>query len=274
VIANFLAGLLEPAEREAVLGDLAERGASAFTVIRELFGLVIRRQAALWFGWRPWTALLFLIVPFSLVLSLDSAIISDLGSDAVWMYFHNWDWNRVPLPLSQRDFAHLLIFQIGSCVVLACWSWIVGFAVGAFSRRTAAVNGAILCLFLLIDLYVAGGLLHAKGPVYAIWFYRALLALIVHAILVLIPAVLGMRQGIRFASFDRLMRVLLMIATFLSTVPIVWLGLVWFEHFTNPPAGGPLYSSLLARRWLGFAGFWPVLYWVAQTTGKLREKTT
>jgi hypothetical protein len=272
VIANFLASLLEPAEREAVLGDLAERGASSTATIRELSSLVVRRQAALWLGWRHWTALLFLVVPFSLILSFYSSFTADLSSDAFWMCFHQWEWNRLPLPAFQRDLPHFLVFMIGNYAVLACWSWIVGFAIGAFSRRTAVVNGALLCLFLLLDLYVAGRLVHANGPVYAVWIYRALLAFIVQAVVVLMPAVLGMRQGVRFASFDRLMRVILMIATVFSTVPIVWLGLVWFEHFTNPPAAGPLYSSFIARRWLGFAGFWPILYWIAQATGKFKER--
>jgi hypothetical protein len=49
-----LSGMLEPAEREAVRGDLAESGAAAPRALGEVLGLVIRRQAALWKDWRPW----------------------------------------------------------------------------------------------------------------------------------------------------------------------------------------------------------------------------
>jgi hypothetical protein len=263
VIARFLASLLEPAEREAVLGDLAERGASRVAAIRELLGLAVRRQAAPWLGWRPWTALLFLIVPFSLVLSFDSRISADIGSDALWMYFHNGDWNRLPQVLT-------LILM---CPCLACWSWIVGFAIGALSRRTAVTNAAIFCLFLLLEQFATGSILRKDGPVYAVWFYRSLLAFSVQIFVVLIPAVLGMQQGLRFCSFDRLMRWALIGAAILSAVPMAWIGLVWFEHFTNRPAAGPLFNRLIAQHWLSLVNWWPILYWIAQVTGRLKEKT-
>jgi hypothetical protein len=53
---EMLARLLEPTEREAVLGDLAETGETGARAIRDLAGLVIRRQAAPWRDWRPWLA--------------------------------------------------------------------------------------------------------------------------------------------------------------------------------------------------------------------------
>ena len=43
-LLEVLAGLLEPEEREAVLGDLEESNKSSYTSLRDLAGLVIRRQ--------------------------------------------------------------------------------------------------------------------------------------------------------------------------------------------------------------------------------------
>jgi hypothetical protein len=55
---RLLARALEPVEREVVLGDLAESSGTNCSAIRDLLGLIIRRQAGLWSVWRPWIALL------------------------------------------------------------------------------------------------------------------------------------------------------------------------------------------------------------------------
>jgi len=49
-LADKFSRLLEPAEREAVRGDFAELGDSSARVLREVLGLVIRRQAWSWKG--------------------------------------------------------------------------------------------------------------------------------------------------------------------------------------------------------------------------------
>jgi hypothetical protein len=56
-LADMVSRLLEPDECDAVRGDLAESGATGGEALRDLLGLVVRRQAALWMDWRPWLAL-------------------------------------------------------------------------------------------------------------------------------------------------------------------------------------------------------------------------
>ena len=56
-LLNVLARGLEPAERDVVLGDVAESGQGFGAGMRDLLGLIIRRQAGLWTSWRPWLAL-------------------------------------------------------------------------------------------------------------------------------------------------------------------------------------------------------------------------
>jgi hypothetical protein len=256
VIADFLARLLEPGEGEAVLGDLAERGTSGGAAICEVAGLVARRQAR---------------------------FAADGSSVTLWMYFNNRDWNLVQLPAFRHDFPHFLLLVAGAYAILACWSWIVGFAIGALSRRTAVLNGALLCLLLLLAQFVGLPLLlhgsittgreyRPNGPVFTVWFYRAMLPVLVQMILVILPSVLGVRQGFRFAGFGQPVKALLMSAAILSGIPIVWLGLVWFDHFTNRPAAGPLYNSLMAQLWLGWVNWWPVVYWTTQATGRWKER--
>jgi hypothetical protein len=80
-LAEVAAQLLEPCEREAVLGDLAEAGESAWHGLLGILGLVVRRQAAPWKSWQPWVAALGLALPFSFLLLGFSLSVS-------WSYQH------------------------------------------------------------------------------------------------------------------------------------------------------------------------------------------
>ena len=53
-LVELVSCLLDPPERDAVRGDLAECGAGACRTLGEVIGLVVRRQAAHWVDWRPW----------------------------------------------------------------------------------------------------------------------------------------------------------------------------------------------------------------------------
>jgi hypothetical protein len=56
---------LTPMEREIVLGDLIETRETAWRGMREVSGLVARRQLQLWNSWRPWLAAPGLAFPCS-----------------------------------------------------------------------------------------------------------------------------------------------------------------------------------------------------------------
>jgi hypothetical protein len=47
-LVNRASRVLEPDERNAVLGDFAEFGATGGKALRDLFGLILRRQAGLY----------------------------------------------------------------------------------------------------------------------------------------------------------------------------------------------------------------------------------
>src|SRR5580658_1334728 len=67
--------ILEPAEREAVLGDLKEAGEGPWQTLVEIVGLVLRRQAGHWKDWRPWVAAIGVSVPTSFLLMGDSVML-------------------------------------------------------------------------------------------------------------------------------------------------------------------------------------------------------
>ena len=72
------ARLLEPVEREAVLGDLLETDEGGWQGLLEVFGLVIRRQLLHWKSWQPWLATFGLALPGSLVLMGTSVSVSSM----------------------------------------------------------------------------------------------------------------------------------------------------------------------------------------------------
>src|SRR6266849_1899138 len=47
-LVDISSRILDPSEREAVRGDLVESGETSSQALREVLGLVVRRQAALW----------------------------------------------------------------------------------------------------------------------------------------------------------------------------------------------------------------------------------
>ena len=131
---ELLGGLLEPREREAVLGDLLEEGQGAWRAIPEVLGLYLRRQATLWREWRPWVAAFgvalptsFLLMGFSLSVSVAFLKIAGHGEAAA------------------RAISPGFPLLAGHVLLLVGWSWTGGFLIGAVSRRTLWASLASYC---------------------------------------------------------------------------------------------------------------------------------
>jgi hypothetical protein len=197
-LAEWVALLLEPDERDAVRGDLAESGESGLQALAGLLGLVARPQAALWKDRRPWPALVGL-APLGLLLTRRSAQVTRLSAIYLWMYV---DTGRAA-DLGSAGYWRLMA-QVGapfllSSLLLMVWSCAGGMAIGVRARRTAAVNGVLFCGALaLADIAAAqrGGVA-ANDPVFALTFYRAIYRLPVHPVLIMLPALWGMVLGAR-----------------------------------------------------------------------------
>ncbi len=211
-LVDIVSRMLEPDERDAVRGDFAESGATAGQALLDLFGLVVRRQAALWTHWRPWLALAGLIVPLDMLLSIVSRVTADENATYIWLYGNNWDWALLKSAAFWYEFADSFTLVFVTCLTLVCWSWTAGFVLGSIARRIVQVYGVLFCLML-----VFGGLLGAPryftylfqsihparcapvrtAPFSALALYREVLPLIVQAVLVAVPSLWGMRQGRR-----------------------------------------------------------------------------
>ena len=203
---EFLSNALTASERIAVLGDLMERGDAGGWAVIDLAGLIVRRQTALWAGWRPWLALACLI-PFAMILSLASRLTADASAITLWLYFNNWDWKLWRLPAFQHDFPRFLAVVLGSYFMLSCCSWIAGLVLGAIARAATISFAVILCLFLLVGELMSVPMvlsywrslhqardLEPNAAVFAVSFYRVWLPLLVQILLAAIPALYGMRQ--------------------------------------------------------------------------------
>lgn len=296
---------LESDERQAVLGDLAESGETAGRALLDVLGLVIRRQAALWMHWRPWLALVGLIVPLGMLPSVASRRIADSSVIYIWLYANNWDWAYLHNPGFRHDFAHYITAILLEYFTLVCWSWSGGFLLGSASRGITQVNRALFGLMLSFGALLGAPLyldyqwqyLHRafnlrqffpdpNSAVFAVGFYRLMLPSIVQAVLVLVPALWAMRYGAGVAKLRPLLRTVLLAAAIATLAAIVlqnpvlfpfqspyrpprfWQNLFW-QNLTEPHEGlGPLVWLLHA------VVYWPVVYVVANEIGRRLHSRT
>ena len=76
-VIELFSRMLNPEEREYVRGDLEESGAPAGQALRNVLGLVLRREMVIWMQRRAWLTVGILVIPFSLALSVMSVGASD-----------------------------------------------------------------------------------------------------------------------------------------------------------------------------------------------------
>lgn len=284
LLADLLSRMLARGERETVLGDLAECGAGGGESLRGVLGLIARRQGTIWIDWRPWVALMGLIVPCSMALSLHSRLAADGSAITLWMYVNNWDWGFLGMTAFRHGLPLFLWQVLSSFLQLVCWSWIGGFAIGGLSRRTIPLNGALFCLMLSVGEFAGvpwlqsyfpnvlnGRYLQPNNAVFEVSFYRVVFPLFVQVALVLLPALWGMRQGAKLSGFSRVGQVTLWAAAILGLAAIALRSSVWWELFTNWRIPAAVFASSQLHL-LDLMVYWPVAYWIATAMRPLKEK--
>jgi hypothetical protein len=230
-LADLLSRMLEPDEREIVRGDLAESNLTGWQATREVAGLVLRRQAALWREWHSWLALAGLI-PLGLVLTLASRRTAYGNAIYIWLYANNWTWTYLKAGFREQflsDSAGIVI----SWFALAGWSWTGGLLIGSLSRRRIWTNAALLFFGLLI-----GGLLRPhngrfgtdpNAAVFALMFYRVVFPVAAQCAFVLVPSLAGMRAGYRTAALPVSLRTLLWICVIASMASLATQDSLWWQ---------------------------------------------
>jgi len=192
-LAEMATILLAPRDRDAVLGDLAETGASGWTTLSSVLGLMVRQQMELWRTWQPWVAggvafagsLLLLSVSFG--LSVHSRHLMRGASGYVSV--------------------------LCEALLMLSWAWTSGFVVGALSGETRWLSG-VLCAIPCLSC-----VLRFHDP--------SLPRLCV--LLFLLPTLIGAVQGVRRARLSH--RTALTLAIAVTALMLVWGGMYmrnWF----------------------------------------------
>jgi hypothetical protein len=175
-LVELASRLLEPDEREAVLGDLLEAEETAWQALLDIFGLVLRRQAFHWKSPQPWFAGFSVALPCTYLLMHVSVSVT-ATYERLFHHRVSTHW-----PTGQEGFVLLCCHFF----LLMAWSWAGGYVVGSASRRTLWLSialSSLACAFCLVTFRFA--------PLSRFCSF-----------LFLLPAILGVRHGVRNARFS------------------------------------------------------------------------
>jgi hypothetical protein len=295
-LANLFSRSLDRGEREAVTGDLFESGESGLQALRDVVGLVVRRQTEIWSNWRPWMTVTCVLLPLGVVLSIVSRNLVGMSSVYGWLYLHNWDWRL----LHNRGFWYVLGDSLRSlfagCLRVACLSWSAGFLLGRKVRylKTGAL-GFLFCLMLLLGAqklaptYLAfeshgiQQMLHLaripaqRNSVSPSLFYGTILPLISMAMFIALPTVLGMHRGRAesissgTARFAVPAAVATLVGTVLQVPGVIFLLLLELGVRSQMWRGGPP-PVHLAIVLLGVITYWPLAYLLTKIVTSFQQR--
>lgn len=280
VLALWLSSTLERAEGQAVIGDLAESSESGGRALFNVFGLVIRRQAAVWKDSHSWVVLFMLVIPFSFVLGTVAGRVATLSTIYTWMYANSLDWGL----LKNFGFWYVLgdvAIQLSlSCLIVACWSWSAGFLLGCIRKPLQpTMRGALLLLLAVFQIVnaperwfhfwiaLSGAppmpAVDPNAPVTASAFSHVIFPFIFLALFVALPAIWGMQHAV---SAPRKLRSGLVLSASVSIMTMLLRVL--------PGLGILLFASVRQWAWqhrdtmrliplFEYFAYWPVLYLLA-----------
>ncbi len=181
-----LSKALEAAERETVLGDLAELDSSDRKAFKGVLGLVVRRQLGLWKNWEPWFVLVAIVVPVGPLLATQSNWLSLSFFPNLVMWLHDGISYR-----SGVSSAALFLEVCFRASALITWSWTSAYAVGTLSRKTIWANGILF--FLLCAVFAV---YRSPYPVRALWMTPwAWVPIENNFLLVLLPVYCGLHES-------------------------------------------------------------------------------
>jgi hypothetical protein len=281
-LVDLVSRMLEPNEKQIVLGDYTESGEAAAQVLIGVTGLVIRRQFALWKEVGAWLSLLGIVglvgIPLSQVfLSYDNAFY-----ERAWGLF----WGHPVNPFNFPGRAAVVLdiaYMTGLSLALALWSWSSGFVLGFFSGRTTWLTGTLF-YFMVLDFafwhraFVATGgdpslilsPVIGSGP-----SLRLILPVILDTLVadgpmllfIVLPAGWGARQGLRNPNLG-------MLRTYVSGAIMVTLtiGILWMAR--RYEAEGVMRAPGNLNAWSLVLLNWPIAFMVAAELWRSRRKTS
>jgi len=255
-LARRIALLLEPAERDAVLGDIAESGATGFQGFRDVAGLAARRQLALWKHFRPWLALVAVAIPAGFLMGLASRWLASGYNLYSWILWNYRDLDPSLLAESHMSLDHGIWGVARASLTLLAWSWSSGYIIGYLSRFATWLTGTVFCTFFLL------------APVsYALHERSAGASALIVAGVALAASLFGMHVG-RRPSLTALMQVTFWVASILTALTV-------YNGFWWPPWRGMhavlLVLSAFLPAALSINGIWALGRAAAKRQGWIKQ---
>ena len=185
-LLDGLSRLLESDARDVVIGDLAELNLGSLRSVRELCGLIVRRQVSLWKVWRPWLALLGIVGLVGIRLNFLASSLTGTPWRNLSTYLkYGARYERGLTTIEE------IVVWLALAAAVVLWSWTAGFAFTSLSRKTAPFTITLLCIVWLCW----SGLIVARSLFVLPWFY--VLLWLIPSMLFFLPAVLGARRAFR-----------------------------------------------------------------------------
>jgi len=274
-LVDAVSRLLEPDERDAVLGDLKESGETGGQALRGILGLILRRQAEVWKDWRSWLVLVSLVIPLAWLLSIAANLTAGASAVYIWSYLNNWDWTLLRYASFWYILRDAVVAVFAQYAILICWAWNAGFLLGFVSRRTEPTNFLLFCLISVLgEILLASRYLHhwfisfgplpgQSDPVSALLAYRELFPVLVSVVLVVVPVVSAIRQGARLRRLPKFARISLLIVTSLAVI-----GMMLQQPGLGFFLGAHRQLSFLRgwpRELLHVLVYWPIVYLLTAT---------
>jgi hypothetical protein len=242
-LIEAMARCLAHEERDAVLGDLAEAEESAWAAARDVLGLIARRQASLWRLWQPWVALVgAALLAGGAIRAIGWRLAADLAMQISTYAKYGVRFEN-GLTATQETVVLLCL-----AAALAGWSWTCGFAMGSLAGRAVWIPGAVFGVVML------------NGPRIAV--------------LLLIPALMGARAGVRRRVLPAGAAGAVAAAILTITVLVIRTG-GWYAHAHEVWSGGlwrgqppsvPAWQLLAA----GWPAMWLLTAAISPTKGKVK----
>jgi hypothetical protein len=271
LLVETVSRLLDQSERDVVRGDLAECGVRPGRALREVAGLVIRRQVALWADWRPWLAIASIVIPIGVLLSHASRWWGIITGVDVANYWVLWDFSYLAYPGYRNDVIRTAVWLGAAWCALAGWSWTSGFVVGRLSRRTLWLIVSLFALVVFAGTLGTGTVVHrAPNPPLQYHLILVVFPRLARTFLVILPMALGALRGSQRPVLP-LGATVFGVLLLAGASVLVSQGLensIVFGRGLAPPDPGPdgfVVSADDPRPWwpLSFVMMWPAAYVLA-----------
>ena len=220
-LVDQLATLLGSDERDAVQGDMAELQLTVGRALRDVLGLIVRRQAGWWRCWQPWVALLALTIPLGPLFGVVSRQLAVSTAIYTWLYGDWWSWAFLTNAAARLDLTRTVGTFALAYIALTSWAWACGFALGSLSRRTVGVHATVFGVMFVGGAFAmspAGRVNPANAAVFALPVFRVVLPTLLPALLVGIPLLRGMSKGMQPVAVPALRTIIFAVAISVLTI--------------------------------------------------------